>query len=248
MKKLFLLAAFCLPLLVRAQLYFDLYAFHGTDQTTRTFNTWGGGANFLSRPLETPPALSFPLKLQLGGGYFIAGAGSKKLELNSNGSESVTFSNSHIGMYGLSRLSVQPGKARRSVYIDFLAGIRCSNATRYQVKDGDSHDETLHAFTGFLGGAGAGLLFRMNDHVFLDVGLQWQSTAPGGKFVVMNTVKNSGDGVSYQWQKAPAHVLMFKVAIQFRTAKVHDEVTECCEVKGCRIRNHHVKSCPIHHQ
>jgi hypothetical protein len=242
MKKLLLLSAFCLPLLLSAQPNFDFYALHSSDQTTRAFNAWGGGMNMLYNAMEFKALKSLPLTLQIGGGYYIAAAGSKRIELNSGVTEVLTFNNSHMGLYGMTRFSPAPGSARRTVYIDFLAGMRYSNATLCHVKGDEDNDTTLNSFNGFMGGAGAGILFRINDHVFMDVGVQWQAAAPGGKFVAMNTVRNTGDGVSYQMQKVPANLLVFKIGFHFNARNMR-----CCEKDGCKIRSHHVKSCAMNH-
>lgn len=232
-----------------AQMDISFYGLRGFVPGTSFASGWGGGASFLSRPLSRTPAMkSLPVKMQLGGYYYAAGAGMKEFNgIDRNGNiapgTDVTFSNMHLGIYAQSRFTMQNASSRRVPYLDLSAGLRYLNASQSIVSGNDTSGATLSRATRFSGGIGAGMLMNVTGPVWIDFGLQWQMMAPGGQFVNMASVKNTGDGISHSMKNAPAGLLLFRIGISFRTSSYSGN--GCCDFPGCTIPSHHTPSCEV---
>ena len=225
---------------LQAQMHFGFFGMHGSSVQS-PYRSWGGGMSMLSGTLTNDV---FPFRAQLGGGYYVAGAGNNSVTNASRDETStVSFSNMQVGVFGLARFTGKSETARRVPYVDLFGGVQnnsSSMSTHYGPKNHhhDCTSESLNSSTGFSAGAGAGVLFRLSNSTFLDVGLQWQSSAANGKFVNMKSIVNSGDGISYQTQKIPAGMLMLKIGLQIRT---NNDGCRCGE--SCKVQSHHAKTC-----
>lgn len=211
-----------------------------------SYNGWGGGANFLSAPISIKTKnILFPLSVQLGGGFYVGGAGQK--EINdvtldaAQGPMDISFSNSQMSGYGLARFSFETEGKRRTPYFDLFGGVRSSSASMVMHPGSTTDHEdctftSLNRSTGFSGGFGTGILIRLLPVMNLDLGLQWHGSAAPGKFIDMQSVRNTGDGISYNMQNTPAGMLFIKAGIQFRI-----DLNACCAVRDCKIPSHHKK-------
>jgi hypothetical protein len=231
---------------LHAQVSIDYFGFRSSALPS-SYAGWGGGTNVLAAPISLNAKGIFPMNLQLGGGFYMGGAGQKSFEgVFTNAAQDepmeISFSNSQMSMYGLARFTPSPGK-RTTPYIDVFAGFRCSSSSMWtHPEDGTDHEEceftSLDKSIGFSGGAATGMLIGLSRNVNLDLGVQWHGSTALGKFIDMKSVVNTGDGISYTMKNAPAGMLFIKAGIQFRlTTATYD----CCSVRGCKIPSHHTK-------
>jgi hypothetical protein len=247
MKNVLTLCFALLSVSVFAQLDIGFYGMRTTVPGTSFGSGWGGGFLILSRPLDRSQVMKpLPFKVQLGAGYYFAGAGQKKLEgVDVNGvpdpETEISFSNIHLNFYGYSRISLRNDNSRRIPYLDLFAGGRYLNASQSIISGCDTSGATLSSYTGFSGGAGIGVLMKITNSLWLDAGVTWQGTLPGGQFVNMASVQNTGDGIAYNLRNAPTGMMIFKIGLSFRTS-VRDE---CCDYPGCTIPSHHLKTCEV---
>ena len=245
MKHFFLIALITFPIsMLHAQASIDYFGFN-TSAPQSSYSGWGGGTNILSAPtsLNAKDAI-FPLKVQLGGGFYIGGAGQKEIkDVVANAAQdepmNISFSNTHVGGFGLARFTLSPEGKRRTPYVDLFGGVR-SNSVSMHSAPGNNHEECTSALLdksfGFSGGAGTGMLFRLSPNMNLDLGLQWHGSTAPGKFIDMKSVVNTGDGIAYSMKNVPTGMLFVKVGIQLRINKYG-----CCGVRGCEIPAHHSK-------
>ncbi|MDQ3110792.1 MAG: hypothetical protein M3R17_12935 [Bacteroidota bacterium] len=246
MKKIYLLAFVLLYAAgMHAQAQFDFFTLYSSSLQTRSDQGWGFGSNLLSRPLElSPESKIFPVKMQLGGGFYFAGAGDRKLSgVTQDGTESeayTVFSNSQSGVYGLARFSNPVENRQHMLYAEFFVGSKFTSSSMYTHFESDPEACTSKSFNksiGFSGGAGTGMLIRLIPGMYLDLGMQWTGSTNNGKFVDMSTVRNSGDGLMFDIKNVPAGTVMFKAGLSFR-------IGGCCSYTGCKKPGHHTsKSC-----
>lgn len=249
MRKLFVIFVLLFGSALHAQMNIGFFGMRTWMPQTSFGAGWGGGMYALSKPLDGKTWMqNCPVKMQIGGSYYVATGGQKVLYNVPVGSSQdnfaeITFSNMHIGFFAQTRFSMQTEDSKRIPYIDLFGGGRYLYAVQSFVGGTDTIGVTLSSYTGFSGGAGAGIMFRMGKHFWIDAGLQYQASAMGGKFVNMNSIRNTGDGLQYSLQNAPSGMMVFRVALTFRTEKRNSG--ECCTYPGCRISSHHVPSCEV---
>jgi hypothetical protein len=240
MKKAFLLfALFAAQAVSYAQSQVDFYSVHAFSPAS--VKGWGGGFNMLSRPLSLPGLKNSAVRIQPGGGFYVAGAGQRSIVPSTVGTaetpSSIIFSNTHMGFYSLARFS-RPSANRQMLYFDMFAGARFTNAsmdTHYESNYDACTSTALTRSAGFSAGAGMGMFVRISPAMYLDLGLQWSGSTGNAKFVDMNSIRN-GDGVSYTMKNTPAGMLMLKAGLSFR-------MSTCCNYEDCQVSSHHSKKC-----
>jgi hypothetical protein len=242
--RLFILAALPVTTL-HAQMNLDYFGFHASSAQS-VYAGWGGGMNMISSPIGLKAKSGFcPVKMQLGGGMYFAGAGQGEIDGVTMQDEkmNITFSNTQLGGYGLARFTIPSAGKFLSPYLDMFAGMRIgiSSMTKHP-ETLEEHEEcetvTLDRSFGFSGGVGTGVLIPLSKNMKLDVGMQWHGTTTTGKFIDMKSVVNTGDGISYNMKNTPNEMLFVKVGLQLRIAN-----DGCCGFPGCTIPEHHMNAC-----
>ncbi len=232
---------------LQAQVSLDYSGFY-SSATQATYTGWGGGTNILFAPIAlNQKSPFFKVGMQLGGGFYIGGAGQKEFKGvitdAAHGLADISFSNGFVSGYGLARFTMPAEGKRRTTYLDVFAGVRSTSVsmTEHSADHDDCAFTSLNKSVGFSGGIGTGMLIRVLPGMNLDLGLQFQSSASTGKFIDMKSLTNTGDGVSYSMKNVPAGMLVVKAGIQFQLNKT------CCNVHNCKIPSHHVKACTLEH-
>lgn len=223
--------------------YFGSY----TSSASSSYAGWGGGMNILSAPVGMKfKSGIYPLNVQLGGGFYFVSAGQQQIDgvIVQEKEMDLSFNNTQVNGYGLARFTSSPGINRMTLYIDLFAGVRAGTASMLQHTCDHETCESimLHRSFGLSGGFGTGMLIPVSKNIKLDLGMQWQRSTTTGKFVDMQSVKNTGDGIVYRMENVPVNLFSVKLGVQVRFNK-----SACCSIPGCKIPGHHPAGCAHSH-
>lgn len=211
-----------------AQMDIGVVGIHASTTQTSFSSGWGGGVNIFFRPLGRSEFFrTCPIKFQPGITAYASGAGHYALtRVGTGGPQNLwaqtEFSNVHMGVFADARFSVRNANSRYVPYLDLFGGIRSLRASQDIQQYTDTSRLTLSRYTGFSGGVGLGVMMKLRKNLWLDAGLQWQASAPGGKFVNTKTVSYAGDGITYSMLNAPTGMVLFKLGLSFRTVSNHE--------------------------
>jgi opacity protein-like surface antigen len=207
-----------------------------TEMKQARYGNGGGlGIEFLSNPLNARNGVTPKVQFHVGlGGYYLL-AGMKRYELMldspQTGKADVRASNNVFALQVIGRASTMVNKYI-GAYGDVFGGARFLNTTQVispQTKSSDYEDETSSPMQNSIPatyGLGAGLLFRLTDHIFLDLGTAytWGTRA---KYIAMKDVYQEGNEIRYPTHKTTTDKLLFRAGVSFRLNFADSDDCDC---------------------
>ena len=190
---------------------------------TRYGHGGGLGLEILSNPLNARNGEIPKVQFHLGGGGYYLYTGGRRFEalLDSpqTGMADITAGNHVFALQVIGRVSTIQGRV--GAYADVFGGARflATNQTiSPRIKSSEYEDETSEGKQFAVPatyGLGAGLLFRITNNIFLDMGAAytWGTKA---KYVVMKDVYQEGNEIRYPTQRTTTDKLLFRAGIAFR--------------------------------
>lgn len=128
----------------------------------------------------------------------------------------VNFRSYYAGIDLTMRATSSIDRGRIVPYVDLSMGYRgISSYMTVQPKlDGiNSTDSTLAGSNGIELGLGAGALFRLDDDVYLNVGVAWRTSQVPGSYLDFRHVQRSGNNIEYYSRPQVNDFLILKVGV-----------------------------------
>ncbi len=163
-----------------------------------------------------------PIALRLGGGFYLAGLDSRKIDnvpilKPGAGLSKVNIGSRILGLNFIARFELHPSK-KVVPYVDLFYGLR-DTYVRLDITPYDKRQRTGSQYAGSFAGANYGtafgLKFRLTEDCYADIGLVYSNTTNQGIMADINSARVEGKDLVMDRKEAPSEMLMLKTGFVF---------------------------------